>query len=339
MNILLIILIYVILSFFCFHILNFFFHKYQLLDFPNHRKLHSKPVPYVGGIAILIIYCLSIYLFDYFDSYYSTIIFFGLFTCLINLIDDIIDLDFKIKLFLQLLICLIFIYLTKIYVYDLGYIESYGQINLGPYGIFFTIICVMIIMNSLNYFDGIDGLSSSIYLISIFNLFLFSFSFNDYLNIYLFLCLPIIIFLFYNFEIFKLPKIFLGNNGSSSLGFILGFLCISAVFIENTFIHSEIIWLLWLLVYEFLSTTISRLLNKKNPFQPGHDHIHFGLSNLFKSSKKGYFILIIFYEIICIFGFIISSYGIFYSYLIFFIFFLPYHLIRENIINYNEKFN
>ena len=90
------------------------------------------------------------------------------------------------------------------------------------------------------------------------------------------------------------------------------------LFIENTFNHSEIIWLLWLLVYEFLSTTVSRLLNKKNPFQPGHDHIHYGLSNLFKSSKKGYFILIIFYEIICIFGFIISSYGVFYSYLIFF---------------------
>ena len=99
MNILLIISIYVILSFFCFHILNFFSIKYQLLDFPNDRKLHSKPVPYVGGIAIFIIYSLSIYIFDYFDSYNSTIIFFGLFTCLINLIDDIIELDFKIKLF------------------------------------------------------------------------------------------------------------------------------------------------------------------------------------------------------------------------------------------------
>jgi UDP-N-acetylmuramyl pentapeptide phosphotransferase/UDP-N-acetylglucosamine-1-phosphate transferase len=78
-----------------------------------------------------------------------------------------------------------------------------------------------------------------------------------------------------NLGLFKpyLQRIFLGNNGSYFLGFILG--CIMIYYKEKLNIHpAKIIWCCPLIIFDFLTVNISRIKKKKNIFEPNHDHIH-----------------------------------------------------------------
>ena len=94
--------------------------------------------------------------------------------------------------------------------------------------------------------------------------------------------IPNLIFLFFNFSLFKLPKLFLGDSGSLYFGFLISFILIYAA--KNNLTHPILLaWSVTIFVYEFLSINIIRLKNKKNLFAPGQDHLHHILFNKYKS--------------------------------------------------------
>ena len=104
-------------------------------------------------------------------------------------------------------------------------------------------------------------------------------------NIRLFLIiiiLPIVFFLFFNFSIFKLPKLFLGDSGSLLIGFIISFILIYLA--KNKLAHPILLaWSVSIFVYEFLSINFIRLKNNKGIFIAGRDHLHHILLNKSKS--------------------------------------------------------
>ena len=136
-------------------------------------------------------------------------------------------------------------------------------------------------MNSFNYFDGIDGTLaiSTIYVISI----LF-FLIPDH-NMRLFLIIifiPLLIFLLFNFSVFNLPKLFLGDSGSLLLGFVISFTLIFVA--KEKLVHPILLaFSISIFVYEFLSINIIRLKNKKNLFLANQDHLH---HKLFKYNQS-----------------------------------------------------
>jgi UDP-GlcNAc:undecaprenyl-phosphate GlcNAc-1-phosphate transferase len=260
--------------------------KLNLLDFPNKRKLHTHPTPYTGGIIIS-----TTYLFIFFN--YKINIYFlylilniSLITCFFGFIDDYFSIKPIQKLLLQL-IPIFFLINNEIYLNDLGSYNSIGTLSLGVFGKIFTILACLLVINATNYSDGIDGLLGTIFSSIIFMFFIY-FIFENKIQdglFLLFLIYPIIIFLFFNFGLIKNQKIFLGDCGSSYLGFILGFLSICLYKYEN--IHPAlIIWPLAYIVYDFFSTNILRLFyNKEKIFFPGHDHLHYELIQIFKINK------------------------------------------------------
>lgn len=158
---------------------------------------------------------------------------------------------------------------------------DYFKIELGTLAIPFTLFSVLFLINSFNYFDGLDGtlIFSSISTFTI----LYYLTNDEIIKLFLILILiPCIIFLFFNFSFIRLPKLFLGDSGSLLLGFITSFLLISIA--KKGLVHPILLaWSVVIFVYEFLSLNIIRLSNKKGIFIPSKDHLH---HLIFRKSKS-----------------------------------------------------
>ena len=139
----------------------------------------------------------------------------------------------------------------------------------------FTVLSIILVINSINYFDGIDASASLSFLSSIFLIIIFLGDFSSQISKFIFLSsIPIIVFIFFNLSIFKLPKLFLGDSGSLLIGFYLAFILI--VIYKNQLLHPLIIaWTINLFIYEFVCVNLTRLFSKKGLFIGGQDHIHY----------------------------------------------------------------
>lgn len=311
--------------------------QFNLKDIPTDNKIHSKPVSYLGGITILIsLIFMSYYFMD--NSLLIMIFLAGFIISIIFLFDDKISLSPQIRVSIIFVSSIIFISISKIYInnYNFIFIDQLVELNFFTY--LFTTFCILFLLNSYNYFDGIDGIASILFITFIFNVSFVKFFYNyPYLDYYLIL-LPFIIFLFFNFS--SKYKMFLGNNGSASIGFVMSLILI---YLSNNFYiifpPSLVIWIVAIFVYEFLSINLSRFIKKISILQTGKDHLHYIL--LKKSSSK---ILTIIYIILInqflfMLGFFLSNYSQALSLITFIFLFFIYFYIREKNINNSIKTN
>ena len=276
-----------LISFLILLIINSLSFKLKMLDMPNYRKLHKNPVPYTGGLALSIIYIISIKFFSYNDinlnnNELNLIISQSTIMMFVGLIDDKYNLNVGGKLGLQLLPIFYLVVFSNLYLADLG---TYGffKTELGSFAVIFTIGCVFLMINSTNYFDGLDGSLVLTFLSSMLILFYLTYE-NEYYKIFI-ICLttPLFVFLFFNFSVLGLPKMFLGDSGSLMLGFILSFFLI--LLSTKNVVHPIVLaWTVSIFVYEFLAVNLIRIFNDKKLFRAGNDHLHYFI--LKKSNSK-----------------------------------------------------
>ena len=248
--------------------------KYDLVDYPDgNRKTHTTPTPYTGGIAIYLSFLLVIAL----KNFCSELEYLIILSCSIiglGFLDDKYKLSVKNRIIFQI-ICIVLPISKGFLITNIGLVEPFGIINLGTFSYIYTIISVAILMNGFNYIDGKDGLASSLFINSIFLIMIFLFLEKKEINEILTFCFIItFIFILFNLELFRLPKLFLGDNGSLFLGYILSFLLIYLSQNKNYIKPALLIWSISFVVFEFFSTNLQRLIKKQNPFKPGNDHIH-----------------------------------------------------------------
>ena len=265
------IVIFTLLSYFLLFICTKISYKFNLVDHPNNRKIHLNPTAYTGGITLSIIYLLAIFLFNINDIQLQFILFIGFLISIVGLIDDKYNLNFKNKLILQFLPIIYLIFFKELALTSMGDYH-YFKLNLGEFKIFFTLLASLLLINAFNYFDGIDGslTFSSISTIAI----LYYLIADENLRLFLIIILiPLCIFLFFNFSLLKLPKLFLGDGGSLLLGFIISFILVYSA--NQKLAHPILLaWSVVIFVYEFLSVNIRRIKNKKNIFRASNDHLH-----------------------------------------------------------------
>ena len=248
--------------------------KFKLLDKPNKRKIHKIVTPYTGGFAIALIYVFIIFISDFSEKNLNSLLVGAFIIAIFGLMDDKYILNVGSKLIFQLLPIIYLVFYSKILLNDLGHYPLIGGLKLGSFSEVFTILCVYFLINASNYLDGLDGVLASNFLISLFALICFNPNINaEFLNFIIFISLPILIFLFFNYSIFNLMKMFLGDSGSFLLGYTLSFTMILA-YTNYGIDISLIVWSLSFLVYEFLCVNIFRLANNKPIFKPSMDHIH-----------------------------------------------------------------
>ena len=293
--------LYIIISFTIFYLISKISYYLNLVDLPNKRKVHFIPTAYTGGIAISFSYIFSIYLFNVDSNKLNLILSFGSLIAIIGFIDDKYSLNIGGKLSLQIIPV---IYLIVLENFQLNHIGDYNyfKLELNSFSIPFTLLCVMFLINSFNYFDGLDG-TLGISSISVF--LILYFLIPDH-NIRLYLSILILtgfIFLFFNFSLLKLPKLFSGDSGSMLIGFVTAF---TLIYIANkNLIHPILLgFSISIFVFEFLSINLIRLIDKKNIFTAGLDHLH----HIFLKKSKSLFLTNLFISAINFIFFIIGYY-------------------------------
>ena len=315
------IIIYLFVSLFGLFLTYLISKRFDIFDYPNEQKIHLNKTPNIAGMALIFVFGISIFI-DNFSNDIIMIFIISSIIAFIGLYDDLKNLSVKIKL---LLISLPVILFTK-YVSSIFYIGQFFSLdlNLGNLNFIFTFMCILLLINAVNYMDGIDGLLSILLILS-FTFILILLPSEEAKTL-----IPIIVFLFvfllFNFNI--LPKQFLGDSGSLSLGFILASLTIyytqSLKYINPTII----IWCLSFYVYEFLTINVIRILKKKNVFTRDLNFI-FNILNL----KYGKFYTLLFCVFLKIFylinGLVLNYFKLYtLSLVIFFIHFIIYLYFR-----------
>ena len=322
------IFLYLLISFLILITISKISNTFNLVDIPNQRKKHLKPTAFTGGLILSFIYIISIILFDIDAKKLNLTLSLGFLIAIVGFIDDKYHLNIGGKLNLQIIPIIYLIFLENFSLNNIGD-YNYFKLELNTFAIPFTLLSILLLINSFNYFDGLDG---TLTLTTISVLAILYFLANDE-NDKLFLIivfLPLFLFLFFNFSVFKLPKLFLGDSGSLLLGFIISF---SLIYLANyKLIHPILLaWSVAIFVFEFLSINIIRLKNNKNPFSAGHDHLHHVLykntKSIFQTNLFIFFVNIIFF-IAGYMSFVFISPLI--SLILFISLFLIYLAIRKN---------
>lgn len=266
--------------------------SFELIDTPdNYRKLHENPTSSSGGFLILIgifylliLDCLNFHFLNdnikfYLEGFKSKISFYFISFCffLLGYFDDKHDIKSSIKLILLIL----FIYLAQLLNPELTiktFYFSFLKQNIilnKDLAIFFTTFSILVFINALNMFDG-KNLQIGIYC----STFLFFIIFKNQNTILFVLLLSIIIFLSLNYN----GKMFMGNNGTHLLGYILSFLIIKTYNSDYVFIFADEIFILMMLPgIDLIRLFFKRIKKKQNPFTGDLDHIHHILSLKFKN--------------------------------------------------------
>ncbi len=279
----------------CIYIFNYFAVKINLLDFPDKRKTHTGNIPLIGGISIYVPVLLSLIFIEapieiliiYFTS--SILLIIGVF-------DDKYDLGVLTRFFFQIVATLILIGFG-IFINNLGNLFNFSSTYFSSLGLVFTFLCVVGLTNSINFVDGLDGLAGGLIVNAFISIYFFSIFDDNYINsnLLIIICLifTTIIFLCANFG-FIFPKIFLGDSGSTVMGFLVAFFLIYYTQINKNFHPVLAIWATSIPTFDFFSVFIRRILKKINPFRPDKRHLHYMLIGLgYKSSSISVFIIII----------------------------------------------
>ena len=167
------ILIIIFLNLFLLYFFSFFAKKFNLVDLPDHRKLHTGEIPLLGGFCtyLSIIVISFYYNFSYEVNlilYSSGIILF------LGLIDDSKQIGVTIRLTAQIITCLVVIN-GGLSIVDLGEYHTFEPFNLGILGFLLTCLAILALTNGINFIDGIDGLASGLIIISLFSIYIYSY--------------------------------------------------------------------------------------------------------------------------------------------------------------------
>ena len=261
--------------------------KYNFVDIPIERKLHKNLIPYTGGLGISLFLIFSTLVTDIQDRALINLMIYSQLVILIGLYDDKKMLMPMTKIVLLLFPTIIMV-LSGLNIDYLGTYKFIGYVDLGPYTYIFTALCCLILINAVNYSDGIDGLASALFISSILLLYAYikfsginSVKLDEFIYFLRLLLISVFIFTFFNHNLFGLPKLFLGDSGSLFLGFFLSF---TLIYVYKMGLHpSLIIWSICIYIFDFLSTNIIRIIFKKKIFLPAYDHLH---HQVLKKTKK-----------------------------------------------------
>jgi len=263
--------------------------KIGAIDVPDgKRRVHKSPIPRLGGLAIFFGFMVAVLAFAEIDSQTRGILIGALLIVAIGILDDIKQLKASIKLLIQIIAAVVVVchgvQITAISVPS--FIVGGGILPLKWLSIPITILWVVGVTNAVNLIDGLDGLAVGISSIATFSLFFIAILAGEPTVAVISAALAggCLGFLPYNFNP---AKIFMGDTGSTFLGFILSVICIQGLFKGYAIISFIIPFLILGLPIFDTSVAIIRRIHDKRPIM-GADrgHLHHKLIDMGFSQKQ-----------------------------------------------------
>lgn len=272
-------------------------YKIGAVDVPeDERRIHKKPIPRLGGLAIYYGFLISLLFFaNPIDTQTRGMIIGSLIIVGVSIIDDVKQLRALYKLFAQVLsACIVVIHDIRITAISVPeFLSDTGVLELGYMSVPITIIWIVAITNAVNLIDGLDGLAVGVSSIASFSLFFIAILGGEYDVAIISAALAggCLGFLPYNFNP---AKIFMGDTGSQFLGYMLSVICIQGLFKGYAIISFIVPMLILALpIFDTLFAIIRRAWNHKPIMEADRGHLHHRLLDSGFSQKETVAILYI----------------------------------------------
>jgi UDP-GlcNAc:undecaprenyl-phosphate/decaprenyl-phosphate GlcNAc-1-phosphate transferase len=276
--------------------------KVKAIDVPkDERRVHKKPVPLLGGLAIYISFIITLVLKEGMVKNSELGIIIGATIIVLGgVLDDIKDLKPKTKLMFQIAAAIVLIISgLKINLLTNPFGGIDGTVDISWFRGPLTLLWVVGITNALNLIDGLDGLAAGVALISTITIFVIALIHgrNEAAILTAILGGAILGFLPYNFNP---ASIFMGDTGAQLLGFLLAAISMEGTIKSATaFAISVPILALGLPIYDTLFAMIRRKVNGKPISQGDRGHLHHRLLDMGLTQRQA---VIIMYFISAILG-------------------------------------
>ncbi len=273
-------------------------HKKRLYDVPDARKVHTMPVPRLGGLSFFPVILMSMFLVIGFRLYFwdmdtSSLSFNMLYEYLflfvgmtllylVGVCDDLVGVGYRYKFAVQIAAALLLV-LSGNWFDSLG--GLFGIYSVPAWiGMPFTVFIVVYITNAINLIDGIDGLASGLCCIALSVLSVIFFLRGQYVYALLAICTLGILMPFWCYNVFgnanRGHKLFMGDAGSLTLGYVISFLIIHmsvtnevSPTLSNPYMVIAFSTVLVPLL-DVIRVVLHRLREHKNPFLPDKNHFH-----------------------------------------------------------------
>ncbi|MCJ7764847.1 MAG: undecaprenyl/decaprenyl-phosphate alpha-N-acetylglucosaminyl 1-phosphate transferase [Thiovulaceae bacterium] len=244
--------------------------KFGLMDIPNERSTHKEPIPRAAGVgfisAVLIISLL--FNFTHFVEYYYIylsifIIFF------VGVLDDKRGVSPLLK-FLFIFVATLILYLNDFDITSLGSYLGY-EVTLPLVLVLpFTFFAVAGFTNAFNLLDGLDGLAGAVSMVMLSAFLAIGILYNDILIITLSSLFLVAVSTFLLFNWYP-ARIFMGDSGSLSLGFVISILSIQSM---AYLAPSAVLFIIALPILDTLNVMTRRIQRGGSPFQADKNHMH-----------------------------------------------------------------
>lgn len=277
-------------------IIRAFAKKVGAVDTPkDERRMHSEPVPLLGGLAIILSYILTVLLFAEIDRQVQGMLLGGVIIAILGLVDDIFPLNAILKLCVQIVAACIAVYFGNVIEFITNPTPFGDSLywNLGILSVPITIFWIVAITNAVNLIDGLDGLAVGVSAINAGSLLVIALLVAEQ-NVSILVaallgaCLG---FIPYNLNP---AKIFMGDTGATFLGYILAVISIQGLFKSYAIISFIVPFLiLGLPIFDIASAFFRRVLSGQKPWHADRGHIHHKLIDMGFNQKQSVGILYI----------------------------------------------
>jgi len=258
--------------------------RLKAFDHPNPRKVHRKPIPRLGGLALFIGFVITVSLVLIFLLSSGVvmsqkdimsivgIVAGSIVIIIVGIIDDIYGVNVAFKFTGQIIASIVAIFFG-VQIYFLG-TPFNTLLYLGVWALPLTLIWMVGITNALNLIDGLDGLASGITAIAAGTLFFVALRIGQMPAAVLSLILAGVAIGFLRYNFFP-ASIFLGDSGSLFLGFLLATLSVVGV-LKSTLVIAFLVpvFILGIPIYDTTTVIINRMRERRRIFEADKKHFH-----------------------------------------------------------------
>ena len=282
------------------------------VDVPkDNRRMHDHPIPRMGGLAICLGFLFGVLIFAPLTRPVQGMLLGGIIIAILGIFDDIYDLPAKLKLVVQIVAALVAVLSGNVIqvLSNPNIFSSNPYWNLGVLSIPVTVIWIVAITNAVNLIDGLDGLACGVSTISSMTMLIIALLVSEQNVAVMMAALAgaCIGFLPYNMNP---AKIFMGDTGSTFLGFILATVSVEGMFKMYTIISFVVPFLmLGLPIFDTCFAFIRRIAHGQSPMHPDRSHVHHRLIDMGFSQKQAVGILYIISAILGLSAVVLTTSG------------------------------
>ncbi len=288
-------------------------YRVHAVDVPrDSRRMHDHPIPRMGGLAIFFGFILSVLIYVPLTEQLRSMLLGSVVIVILGIVDDIHALSARFKFCIQIVAALIAVFGgNRIeFLSNINIFSSNRYLDLGWFSFPFTVLWIVGLTNAVNLIDGLDGLACGVSTISSMTLLVIALNLAepDVAILTAALTGACIGFLPYNFNP---AKIFMGDTGSTFLGYVLAVISIQGLFKFHMIISFAVPFLVLALpIFDTLFAIVRRLYHGQSPMTADRGHIHHRLIDMGFSQKQAVATLYIISAILGLAAVILTTGGV-----------------------------